>query len=699
MLLLRKLKINNFLSYKEAEIDFAEDAQISIEGPSGSGKSSIVDAIIWVLFGKGRSENRNLIRSGEKICAVDLDLVDGKDAYKIIRTVTSAGKQTLMIETPEGPLQRTGLKDHQDWIEKEFLHSSYTLFINSIAYPQENVDSFVKQTASKRKDLLLEIANVADYDLYYNRAREKATLLASSIIRDKALEENAINARLRALPIADGLEVVLDKKASVTAQILAKSEILKKHAQDALLYKGYLASKNGFETNLSDRIKTIENCKKWIIQREESIKDLKSVNIDQIDENLKELDKLKKELTSLEEIEKYNSERQIKLNSLLLDKPIQWDFKKALNDLNKELIDILNGEDTPCPDGKHCQCFKSGFENRRAIKESQIAVTMGDQLKNENSLKEWNEKIKELGEPKGDGKTYASILELKDRIKKLAVFENVKNSYEFGLSTIKTTEGEIAQLKTDLSYAGGERMVIEKQIAKVTKQIEDFHLEDRKKEVSVVEKMLDDLKQLDSVLSRQQVEAEMARDIVERGENDMKELRFKIGADEEALESVNYVKEAFSNTGIKTIIIDYLIPRLEDKINEILGQLSTFRISLETQKASADGETQIEGLFINIFNTEGEEFSFENYSGGEKLKISVAISEALASLSKVGWRIMDEMWVGLDEASTDNFSAVIESLQSKFSQILCISHLRIIQDRFSDKLFISKQNGSSVIDK
>ena len=36
------------------------------------------------------------------------------------------------------------IKDIQKWIESEFLKSSYALFTNSIAYPQENDGSFVK---------------------------------------------------------------------------------------------------------------------------------------------------------------------------------------------------------------------------------------------------------------------------------------------------------------------------------------------------------------------------------------------------------------------------------------------------------------------------------------------------------------------------------------------------------------------------
>ena len=102
-------------------------------------------------------------------------------------------------------------------------------------------------------------------------------------------------------------------------------------------------------------------------------------------------------------------------------------------------------------------------------------------------------------------------------------------------------------------------------------------------------------------------------------------------------------------------------------------------------------------MFINIFNELGEQFEFGSYSGGEKLKITVAISEALASLQKCGFRIFDELFIGLDEESTEHFAVVMDQLQEKFKQILCISHLRNIKDLFDKKVEIIKINGASKV--
>jgi DNA repair exonuclease SbcCD ATPase subunit len=131
----------------------------------------------------------------------------------------------------------------------------------------------------------------------------------------------------------------------------------------------------------------------------------------------------------------------------------------------------------------------------------------------------------------------------------------------------------------------------------------------------------------------------------------------------------------------------------------VLSKLSDFRVRLDTQKKSADGESTIEGLFITILNEMGEEMPFENYSGGEKLKISVSISESLATLQKVGFRLFDETFIGLDENSTESFATVLSRLTKDFSQVLCISHLLQIKELFETHINIKKTKNVSFIDK
>jgi DNA repair exonuclease SbcCD ATPase subunit len=165
----------------------------------------------------------------------------------------------------------------------------------------------------------------------------------------------------------------------------------------------------------------------------------------------------------------------------------------------------------------------------------------------------------------------------------------------------------------------------------------------------------------------------------------------------ENIANLHLLKEAFGQNGIKAILIDYIIPKLEDSINNILSKLSDFRVRLDTQKKGVSEDVTKEGLFINIYNELGEQFDFDAFSGGEKVKISSAIFEALAEIQNIGFRVLDESIVALDEDSTEKFVEVMSSLQERVNQILCISHLRNIKDMFTEKITISKINGASKI--
>jgi exonuclease SbcC len=186
-------------------------------------------------------------------------------------------------------------------------------------------------------------------------------------------------------------------------------------------------------------------------------------------------------------------------------------------------------------------------------------------------------------------------------------------------------------------------------------------------------------------------EAEIAK-----AKKDLEERKKDVVSIDQDLTKLAVVKDAFGPKGIKTVVIDFLMPRLEEEVNNVLSRLSEFTVRFDTQAPKTDGGVK-EGLFITIVNDIGEELPFESFSGGEKLKITVAISEALASLQKAKFRLFDEMFIGLDETSTESFAMVLERLQEDFPQVLCISHLRQIKDMFTRSIVVTKHNGISSI--
>ena len=167
-MILKSIQLKNFLSHSDTKLELKADQKLLIDGISGSGKSSLVEAVVWCLYGKGRADNRSLIKRGETGGSVVLVIENDEVSYKIERKITQEGKHELKLLRKKvktyAPVKVNGIKETQEFIENDILGCSYLLFINSVVYPQDSAENFVKQTAGKRKDLLLEIINAAKYD-------------------------------------------------------------------------------------------------------------------------------------------------------------------------------------------------------------------------------------------------------------------------------------------------------------------------------------------------------------------------------------------------------------------------------------------------------------------------------------------------------------------------------------------------------
>ena len=64
MMIIEEVKLKNFLSHGDTTVSLQDGQKVLIDGASGAGKSSIVDALVWGLYGEGRSDNRSLIKKG-----------------------------------------------------------------------------------------------------------------------------------------------------------------------------------------------------------------------------------------------------------------------------------------------------------------------------------------------------------------------------------------------------------------------------------------------------------------------------------------------------------------------------------------------------------------------------------------------------------------------------------------------------------
>jgi len=181
-----KLAVRNFMCYRDnvPPLYFTGIHTASIWGDNGNGKSALIDAITWALWGKTRAKSDDdLIHSRETEMEVEFDFAVGQDRYRIIRKhakpkrrrASGPSSLDLLIASDNGfkVISGDGIRQTEQKI-KDILHMDYDTFINSAFLRQGHADEFTRQPPVKRKEVLASILGLSLYDELEKQAKELA---------------------------------------------------------------------------------------------------------------------------------------------------------------------------------------------------------------------------------------------------------------------------------------------------------------------------------------------------------------------------------------------------------------------------------------------------------------------------------------------------------------------------------------------
>ena len=182
-----KLALKNFLSYGEnvPPLDFTQFHVACLSGNNGQGKSALLDALTWAVWGEGRKSSQekkadhSLLRIGQKEMQVEFVFDLEGDRYRIIRNYSIVQKSSrssleFQIYNPKDDkyISLTGpsIRKTQERITKT-LRIDYRTFINSAFILQGRIDEFSRKSARERKEILSEILGLSHYDELANLAK------------------------------------------------------------------------------------------------------------------------------------------------------------------------------------------------------------------------------------------------------------------------------------------------------------------------------------------------------------------------------------------------------------------------------------------------------------------------------------------------------------------------------------------------
>ena len=187
-----KLTVKNFMCYRDnvPPLDLEGIHVACLCGENGHGKSALLDAMTWTLWGRSRARTQEeLIHQGQRDMAVTLEFRARGQRYRVSRRYSRSargrqGTTLLELQVASGngvrPITGNTVRETETRI-REILHLDYDTFINTAFLLQGQADLFTRSSPSERKAVLAEVLGLSYYQILQERAKEQ-----SRMVQDKS---------------------------------------------------------------------------------------------------------------------------------------------------------------------------------------------------------------------------------------------------------------------------------------------------------------------------------------------------------------------------------------------------------------------------------------------------------------------------------------------------------------------------------
>jgi DNA repair protein SbcC/Rad50 len=193
------LSLRNFMSYTDVPEPLRFDGihVAVLTGDNGHGKSALLDAITWALWGRARSRSVDeLIHAGASDMEVEFEFALDDQRYRVIRKRQRRGRSgysdlQFAVLAGEGyrPLTERSVSETERLIERT-LRMSYETFTNSSFIQQGRADSFTTNSPAERKRILAEILELGYYDELESRAKERFKTCEAQLLDERRLAQD-----------------------------------------------------------------------------------------------------------------------------------------------------------------------------------------------------------------------------------------------------------------------------------------------------------------------------------------------------------------------------------------------------------------------------------------------------------------------------------------------------------------------------
>lgn len=671
---IRELKWDNLYSYGEGNIvNFDKlNGIIGIFGANRAGKSSIVGSIMYSLFNTtDRGSMKNLY-----VCNIRKPFCYSKAIINVSGVDYVLERQTTKHENKRGQVHATTalnvfkMNDNgeaEDLVGEQrtdtekvirSLIGSHEDFMMTSLSAQGEVNQFIQQGSTRRRQLLSRFLDLDIFDKMYDLASKDVNVVKSQLRLYADKDWSAISESYRA-KLDEASKKLENSSSKLTESVEKLAELkaaLAKHSDFTPVTKTQVETQRSRVNTLK---KQYEQCEQQVTVLKSDIEKLSS-KIDTIESLRTEhnLDEMKDKLKSFNDLE--NTVKAY-LHSFDKEETVLFQQQRSLKIL----------DEVPCDDK---------FPNCKFIKDAHIAKgKINDQRVHLANIKEKLDiASKTLDDLRKD--------DLRNKVTKIEKLIELDSKLRVEISNKKI---ELYKQESAMQATIGLLNAAQDKFSELERALKN----DENAEVVSLRSQIDELSSVISGHDRDKLHYASERGrILSNAEKLLEEKSSREGLLQE-MKIYELISVAFSRKGIPSAIVTSQLPLINAEISKILTGIVDFSVELEV-----DEESDSMDVYINYGDSKR---LIELASGMEKMISSIAIRVALINIStlpKTNMFILDEGFGALDDSMIESCNRLLSSLKKYFKTVIVITHVDGVKDTVDNILEITKnENDAQVI--
>ncbi len=690
--MIKSVELANFLSHPDTKLEFDNGVTVFV-GENGAGKSSIIDAITFALFGQHtRKSNRGLIKRGSNQGFVKAEFtVNGKD-YQVERKIDSKGGLSAQFsELVDGKTNQLAAGERKQFgesmtneVEKRIGLDFEKLKIASIVQ-QGELNSIIKAKPKEFKELLNAVIGIDKLDASSDAIKQVLKSFREEIQEEFGYDDTHIEILKK--------ELEMDNTELKDSQPLKSELDTKRKKTETELYQ--IKSALDAESPKLDKIKNLD-------ARKDELRSYAREAIQKIKRDITEKERKLRDCEGCFELvgERKNLETKLEMAESSIEdaqnKVQELSNKKASLQEKLELAKKLQLKDNKCPvcDSKVSKLNPLFQENH--LKEELESLRQGIESTNEEKQR-YQTKRQEFSSNLQRAKDAEATLRAHG-ISSKSQLESIRTEVKQQRNNIQNvpltiTSGNLVAAATIDSHA---KMLFET-ISQLEDETKDF---DETKFLNLKNKLDEkqsELSFLDQKLGEINGKISSLKEKITKIESTLKELHQV----KDYVDEIDVIRENIFNRdgAVATSLRSWALNTISSKASEYLALLNTKiqRIHLSEKKRN-----------INITcHSKREILDLESLSGGEQVSIALSLRLGLASLlgaSNLNLMILDEPTTHLDAERRKALVSVLSQLSDVANsgmpmQFVIITHdSEIFEDSTVEQVykFESTADGSLV---